>query len=73
MAVKFEIEEKIAELSDSRDREGFMLELNRVSWNGRKAKYDIRPWDEVHEICKKGITLDDEQMKKLVSTMKDKI
>jgi len=38
--VKFEIEETIGVLSES--KKGWKKELNLISWNGREAKYDIR-------------------------------
>lgn len=40
-------------------------EINLVSWNGRKAKIDIRDWDENHEKMGKGITLSKEELKAL--------
>lgn len=65
MAFTFEIEEHIADLRDERTSDGFMMELNLVSFNNRKAKYDIRAWDEKHEIMRKGISLTDEEVKAL--------
>ena len=40
-------------------------ELNLISWNNREAKYDIRDWDETHEKMGKGITFNQEELKKL--------
>jgi len=40
-------------------------ELNKVSWNDREAKYDIRDWSPDHEKMGKGVTLSDEEFKKL--------
>ena len=51
--IKFEIEEKLGVLSS---RTGWTKELNLVSWNNRKAKADIREWDEEHQKMGKGIT-----------------
>ena len=39
---KFEIEEKLLVLSEN--EKGWTKELNRVSFNGAPAKYDIRTW-----------------------------
>ncbi|MCB2714281.1 hypothetical protein KQ868_15745, partial [Listeria monocytogenes] len=42
---------------------------NKISWNGRPPKYDIRDWSEAHEKMRKGITLTDEEaevLKKLL-------
>jgi hypothetical protein len=36
-----------------------------MSWNGRKAKMDIRDWDENHQKMGKGITLNKEEILKL--------
>jgi hypothetical protein len=52
--IKFEITEKLGVLSS---RTGWNKELNLVSWNSRKAKADIREWDEEHQKMGKGITL----------------
>jgi hypothetical protein len=36
-----------------------------MSWNGRKAKMDIRDWDENRQKMGKGITLNKEEILKL--------
>jgi hypothetical protein len=36
-----------------------------VSWNGNDPKYDLRSWDDSHEKMGKGITLSEEEIKKL--------
>ena len=41
------------------------MELNKVSWSERPAKYDIRTWSPDHEKMGKGVTLNDEEIKKL--------
>ena len=64
MAFKFEIEKKIAPLSEPK-ADGMQLEINRVSFNDRKAKIDIRPWDSTHEKMGKGITMTAEELKSL--------
>jgi len=56
----FEIEEEIAVLGDY-NREGFRTELNKVSWFNRKGRYDIRPWNKDHTLCKKGVSLSNEE------------
>ena len=65
MAFTFEIEKHIANLREERTADGFMTELNLVSFNNRKAKYDIRAWDEKHEVMRKGVSLSDEEVKAL--------
>lgn len=67
--ITFDIEEKLGLLSE---RKGWTKELNMVSWNNRKAKADIREWDETHQKMGKGITLSIEelvQLKKILNNM----
>ena len=45
--IKFEIKETIGVLSIS--SKGWTKELNLVSWNDKKPKYDLREWDPPHE------------------------
>lgn len=63
----FEITEKIAVLSTSKT--GWILELNKVSWGGRPAKYDLRSWAPEHQKMGKGVTLTDEELKTLKATL----
>lgn len=64
--IRFEIKEHIAVLSN-RGSNGWKKELNRVSWGGRDAKYDIREWNTDHTSCHKGATLTKEEL----STLKE--
>ncbi|RSK26607.1 hypothetical protein EJF36_06905 [Bacillus sp. HMF5848] len=66
--IKFEIVEQIAVLSES--AKGWTKELNLVSWNGREPKYDLRDWSPNHEKMGKGITLSEEDIKKLKEVLK---
>jgi hypothetical protein len=59
----FEIIEHLGTLSTS--PKGWSRELNRVSWNGAKPKYDLRDWDETHTKMGKGIGLTEEELAKL--------
>ena len=61
--IKYEIIEKLGILSES--TKGWTKELNLISWNGGTPKYDIRDWSPDHEKMGKGITLTDEEAKKL--------
>ena len=61
--IKYEIIEKLGILSES--IKGWTKELNLISWNGGTPKYDIRDWSPDHEKMGKGITLTDEEAKKL--------
>lgn len=59
-AFNYEIVEHIATLSQSGDTS---KELNRVSYNGSPAKYDLRSWKRIdgEEKLLKGLTLTDEE------------
>ena len=61
---KYEITERIAVLSQSGDTS---KELNKVSYNGQPAKYDIRSWRRTdgEEKLLKGLTLTDEEARAL--------
>lgn len=43
-------------------KSGWTLELNLISWGGRPAKYDLRPWSPDHEKMGKGVTLTKEEL-----------
>lgn len=61
--IKYEIEKKIGVISES--AKGWTKELNLISWNGKKAKYDLRDWSPEHEKMGKGITLSGNELKVL--------
>lgn len=61
--IKFEIIENIGVLSES--AKGWKKEFNRISWNDKEPKYDLRDWDPEHKKMGKGITLSAEELKKL--------
>lgn len=69
--VKFEIKENIGILSES--PKGWKKEINLVSWNGRQPKFDIRDWSPDHEKMGKGITISNEELKKLKDILNEKI
>lgn len=68
--IKYEIVEEIKVLSENSN--GWTKELNLVSWNGGKPKYDIRDWSPDKDRMAKGITLTDEEMKILIETMNNR-
>lgn len=37
-------------------------ELNLIEWEGRKAKYDLRAWNDDRSEMTKGITLTEEEL-----------
>lgn len=66
----YNITERIAVLSRSANGEK-TLELNRISYNGRAAKLDLRRWDHSNgeDVMRKGITLTDEEAAELKVAM----
>ncbi len=60
--IKYEITEKIAILSE---KGNWTKELNKVSWNDRAAKFDLRDWNHEEGKMGKGVTLSDEEAKVL--------
>ncbi len=62
--ITFEIKKELGVISEN--AKGWSRELNLVSWNGRDAKFDIRDWNEDHTRMSKGISLTEDEMKKLV-------
>lgn len=67
---KFEITEHLGTLSES--AKGWTKELNKVSFNDRPAKYDLREWDPDHQKMSKGVTLNNEEMEILSKILKDR-
>lgn len=61
--IKYEIKETIGTISES--PKGWSRELNIISWGGRQAKFDLRDWAPEHEKMGKGLTLTNEELKKL--------
>lgn len=41
---------------------GWSLELNKISWNKKPAKYDLRSWSGDHRQMGKGVTLTAEEL-----------
>ena len=66
--IKYEITEELGILSES--AKGWTKELNRVSWNDREAKFDLREWAPEHEKMGKGITMTQEEAKTLYELLK---
>lgn len=61
--IRLEIKETTGVLSES--PKGWKKELNIISWNDNTPKFDIRDWAPEHEKMGKGITLTNEELKKL--------
>lgn len=50
---------------------GWSKELNLVSWNDAPAKFDIRDWDPAHERMSRGITLYEDEARRLYEILKE--
>lgn len=68
--VNFEIKEHVGTIATKKN--GWTKELNIVSWNNGKAKYDIREWDEDYERMSKGTTFTEEELENLFRILKSK-
>ena len=64
--IKYEITEKIAVLSE---RGVWTKELNKVSWNERPAKFDLRDWNHEEGKMGKGVTLTEEEAQALLNAL----
>ena len=58
--IRYEIVETVGILSENSS--GWRKELNKVSWNGRTPKYDLRDWAPDHAKMGKGVTLSDDEV-----------
>lgn len=68
--ITFEITKELGVISET--SKGWTRELNMVSWNEREPKFDIRDWSPDHTRMSKGISLTEEEMKKLVELFNDR-
>ena len=69
--IKYDIIKELGVLSES--AKGWTKELNLISWNGGAPKYDVRDWAPEHEKMGKGVTLSEEEAKKLVELLAAKL
>ena len=65
---KFDIVEHLGVISEN--SKGWTKELNLVSWNGARPKFDLRDWAPNHEKMGKGITLSNEEFEALKDLMR---
>ncbi len=61
--IKYEIKEHFGIISSS--AKGWTKEVNLISWNGAAPKYDIRDWAPEHDKSGKGVTLTENEARKL--------
>lgn len=66
--IRYEIEEMYGILSQTPS--GWTKELNLISWNGAKAKFDLREWAPDHEKMGKGITLSEGEAREVYEVLK---
>ena len=67
--IKYDILEEIGVLSEN--TRGWQKQLNMVSWNGKPAKYDLRDWAPEHEKMGKGVTLSEDEARRLYEILRD--
>jgi hypothetical protein len=70
-SVNHEIVESIGVIYTKKS--GWTREINLVSWNGMDAKYDIRDWSPDHDKMSRGITLTEEEIRKLIELMEERL
>ena len=70
-SVNHEIVESIGVIYEKKS--GWTREINLVSWNGMDAKYDIRDWSPDHDKMSRGITLTEDELRKLVELVKERL
>lgn len=52
---------------------GWTTELNRISWNGKEPRYDLRAWSPDHTQMRKGITLSEDDIIALSEILKKEV
>lgn len=68
--VAFTVHEILGVLSESAD--GWKREVTLTSWNGQPPKIDIRYWDPDHERMTRGITMFEDEAKKLAQILSER-
>lgn len=61
---EFEIVELGVKIGETSSK-GWTLEINKVSFNGNPAKWDIRSWNADHSMMGKGVCLTEEELNNL--------
>mgnify|MGYP003309606140 CR=1 FL=1 len=66
MDINFTITKHIETISESKDGE-YTLELNKVAWNDKQPKYDLRRWRNTDngKIAQRGLTIQDWELEAL--------
>lgn len=66
--IKYEIVKELGVIAEG--SRGWTKEINLVSWNDGKPKYDIRDWAPDHERMGKGVSLTEVEAKELLALLK---
>lgn len=69
--ITYDIVEELGTLSEN--SKGWEKQVNLISWNGAKPKYDIRDWAPEREKMSKGITLTEEEAVELLKILNQKL
>lgn len=68
--ITYNITDHLAVLSIN-EKSGWAVEANIVSWNNGPEKLDIRAWNPEHNKMAKGITLTEDEAKRLAIALRD--
>lgn len=68
--VPFTVHEILGVLKERAD--GWKYEVTLTSWNGQTPKIDIRCWDPDHERMTRGITMFEDEAKKLAQILSER-
>ena len=69
---EYKIEKHIGIISENPNT-GWKKEINLISYNGKKAKYDIRDWTLDNSRMGKGVTLDEDDINMLMVLLNKEI
>ncbi|MGP1361387.1 MAG: YdbC family protein [Candidatus Fimenecus sp.] len=69
--ITYDIIEELGTLSEN--SKGWEKQVNLISWNGAKPKYDIRDWAPEREKMSKGITLTEEEAIEFLKILNQKL
>lgn len=67
MSKEYEIYKHIGNISEANN--GWIKELNFISWNNREPVYDLRTWTLEHSKYGKGVTITQGEMRRLRELM----
>ncbi len=68
--IQFELQEEIGVIKSYPS--GWNRELNLVSWNGARAKYDVRDWSPDHAHMSRGLTFHPWEIRRILELLQDR-